>query len=119
MAKAKQTSKKLVIRLEIRKGDVVEVITGNDKGKRGKVLKIFPEMRKLIIERVHFMKKHVRPTRQDPKGGIQERETPIHISNVMLVCPNCNSKTRIGHHKLEDGSRVRICRLCKEMVDNR
>ena len=104
---------------DIRKGDVVEVIAGNDRGKRGKVLKVFPRDNRIIVERIRFIKRHTRPTQRDPQGGIQEREAPIHISNVMLVCPNCGEKTRIGHHFLEDGTKVRICKICDEMIESK
>jgi len=105
--------------LDIRKGDIIEVIAGNDRGKRGKVLKVYPRTQRLVVEGVRFVKRHTRPTQQDQQGGIQEREAPIHISDVMLVCPNCGAKTRIGHHFLEDGTKVRVCMVCKEMMESR
>ncbi|MCD6531659.1 50S ribosomal protein L24 [bacterium] len=102
---------------KIKKGDLVEVIAGNDRGVRGKVLKVFPRENRIIVEGVHFVKRHVRPTQRDPQGGIQEREAPIHISNVMLVCPNCGHPTRVGFKFMEDGTRVRVCRKCHEMIE--
>ena len=98
---------------------MVEIIAGNERGKRGKVLKIYPEGRRIIVEGIQFIKRHTKPTQRDPQGGVQERESPIPISNVMLVCPNCGHPTRIGHHFLEDGTKVRVCRRCDEMIENK
>ena len=103
---------------KIKKGDLVEVIAGNYRGARGKVLKVFPKRNRLIVEGVNFVKRHVRPTQRDPQGGIQEREAPIHISNVMLVCPNCGHRTRVGFMFMEDGTKVRVCKKCHEMIES-
>jgi len=119
MAKSRKTKITPAMNLEIKKGDVVEVVAGDDKGKRGKVLKVFPRGRRIIIESINFIKRHTRPTQRDPQGGVQEREAPIHVSNVMLICPNCGHPTRIGHHFLEDGTKVRVCRKCNEMLENK
>ena len=119
MARSRKAEKAAAINLEIRKDDAVEVVAGEDKGKRGKVLKVFPRGRRVIVEGVNFIKRHTRPTQRDPQGGVQEREASVHISNVMLICPNCGHPTRIGHHFLEDGTRVRVCRKCNEMLENK
>ncbi len=103
--------------LKIKKGDIVEVVTGNYRGARGKVLKVYQKEKKLIVEGINFIKRHTRPTQQDPQGGIQEREAPIHISNVMLVCPNCGQPSRVGFHFMEDGTKIRICKRCREMIE--
>ncbi len=103
--------------LNVRKGDLVEVITGNDRGKRGKVLKVFPEIGKIIVEGVHFVKKHTRPSKRDPQGGIQERESPIRACNVLIVCPECGKPTRLGYYFLEDGTKARFCKKCGEMIE--
>lgn len=97
----------------VRKNDNVLVIRGKDAGKRGKVLKIFPDNGRVIIEKVNVSKRHTRPNPgKGIKGGIAERESPIHGSNVMLVCPECDRPTRIKRDSLEDGTKVRICRKC-------
>ncbi|RKZ32522.1 50S ribosomal protein L24 [bacterium] len=103
--------------MKIKKGDIVEVVTGNYRGARGKVLKVYQKEKKLIVEGINFIKRHTRPTQQDPQGGIQEREAPIHISNVMLVCPNCGQPSRVGFHFMEDGTKIRICKRCREMIE--
>jgi large subunit ribosomal protein L24 len=102
--------------MHIDKNDMVEVIAGNDKGKRGKVLKTFPENERIIIENVNFIKRHTRPTQKNPKGGILEKEAPVHVSNVMIVCPKCGETTRVAHRRLADGSKERACKNCEEMI---
>ncbi len=101
--------------LNIKKKDKVVVLTGKDKGKRGEVLKVLPDKNLVVVSKVSIVKKHFRPTQTDP-GGIREIETPIHISNVMLVCPKCDQPTRPKFDFLSDGKKVRICRKCGEMV---
>jgi len=102
----------------IRKNDSVVVITGRDRGKRGRVLRVIPEKRRVIVEGVNFIKRHTRPNPQkNIKGGIVEREAPLSASNVQLVCPECSNPTRVGRKLLDDGRRVRYCRKCKGVVD--
>lgn len=101
----------------VKKDDVVMVISGKDRGKKGKVLKTYPSEKKVIVEGVNFTKKHQRPTNQYREGGIIERESPIYVSKVLVVCPNCDKPTRIAHKKLEDGSKVRACKKCGEIID--
>lgn len=101
----------------VRKDDVVKVIAGKDRGKQGKVLRVFPKEGRLTVERVNLIKRHTRPTRQTQQGGIIEREGKLHMSNVMLVCSRCNRGVRVGHRFLEDGKKVRICRACGEVLD--
>lgn len=105
--------------VKIRKNDVVLVTSGNYRGKKGKVLKVYPREMRLIVEGVNFIKKHTRKTGrgQGQQGGIQEREAPINISNVILVCPKCGSPTRVGKYIAEDKSRARLCKKCNEMID--
>lgn len=103
--------------IRVKKNDTVKVIAGNSRGKRGKVLKVFPRTRRVIVEGVNFIHRHTKPTSATQQGGIQEREAPISVSNVMLVCPKCGAATRIGTHFTDDGSKARICRKCREMVD--
>ncbi len=101
----------------IKKGDTVVVIAGKDKGKKGKVLSVFPKKERLIIENINMATKHVRPTRQMQQGGIIHQEAPIHISNVMLLCKKCDKPTRIGMKMLDDGTKVRVCKKCGEDID--
>lgn len=101
---------------KIRKGDTVEVIQGKERGKRGKVLRITGENQRVVIERVNFIKRHVRPSQKNPQGGVIEREAGVHISNVKLVCPGCDAATRVGM-RVEQGEKVRYCKKCKVQVD--
>ncbi len=105
--------------MNIKKNDTVKVIAGNYKGKIGKVLKVFPEKERVLVEGVNIVKKHVRKSSKYPQGGIIEMEAPIHVSNVMLICPRCGEATRVGHARLvsADGkkSKMRVCKKCSEM----
>jgi len=102
----------------VRKNDTVVVVGGKDRGKRGRVLRVVPEVNRVVIEGVNFIKRHTRPNpQQNVKGGVVEREAPLHASNVQIVCPECGSPTRIGRTLLEDGRKVRVCRKCDGAVD--
>jgi large subunit ribosomal protein L24 len=102
----------------IRRNDTVVVITGKDRGKRGRVLRILPEKNRLVVEGVNFIKRHTRPNPQrNVKGGIVEREASVNASNVQLICPECGAQTRIGRRLLGDGRKVRVCRKCEGVVD--
>ena len=102
----------------IRKNDNVLVITGKDRGKRGRVLRIDPEKNRLIVEGVNIIKRHTKPNPQrNIKGGVVEREASVHASNVQLLCPECGKQTRVGRKVLGDGRKVRICRKCEGVVD--
>ena len=106
------------IRTRLRKNDLVEVISGKDAGKKGKILKVLPDKNRVIVQGVGFVKKHTRPNPQrNIKGGIAEREGPIHASNVMVVCAECGQRTRIGSKELTDGGKVRVCRKCEGVLD--
>ena len=102
--------------MKVAKNDTVFILSGNDKGKTGKVLRVFPGQQRLLVEGVNFIKRHMRPTQTNPKGGIVEKEAPIHASNVMVVCPKCNVPTKIGIKMLEDGRRSRRCKQCGEIL---
>ncbi|MDD5544061.1 MAG: 50S ribosomal protein L24 [Acidobacteriia bacterium] len=103
----------------IRRNDTVKVITGRDKGKTGKVLKVLPQESRLVVENVMFIKRHTRPNPgKNIKGGIVEREMAIHVSNVLLICPSCNQATRVGHQLLQDGSKVRVCKKCAATLEH-
>ncbi|MEW6570811.1 MAG: 50S ribosomal protein L24 [Nitrospirota bacterium] len=101
----------------IKKNDTVVVIAGKEKGKKGRVLSVLPAKEGVLIENVNMIKRHLKPSRKYTQGGIIEKEAPLHISNVMLLCPKCNKPTRIGNILLQDGKKVRSCRECKELVD--
>jgi large subunit ribosomal protein L24 len=102
----------------IRKNDNVVVITGKDRGKRGRVLKIVAEKNRLVVEGVNIIKRHTKPNPQrNIKGGLVEREAALHASNVQIVCPECGQPTRLGKKILGDGRKVRICRKCEGVVD--
>ncbi|HET6514971.1 MAG TPA: 50S ribosomal protein L24 [Thermodesulfovibrionales bacterium] len=103
--------------LGIKKQDTVIVTTGKEKGKRGRVLSVAPSEHKVVIEKVNIIKKHMKPNKKYSQGGIIEREAPVHISNVMLVCPKCGKPTRTGNTLLEGGRKVRSCKKCKEVID--
>lgn len=103
--------------MKIRKNDMVLVITGKDKGKKGKVRVAHPKDDRVVVEGVNFIKKHARAQKSTRQAGIIEMEAPLHISNVLLLCSKCNHPTRIGFTKLQDGKKVRFCRSCREVID--
>jgi large subunit ribosomal protein L24 len=103
-------------RVDIKRNDTVRVITGRDKGKEGRVLRVFPNDAKVLVEHVMLMKKHVRPNPQrNVKGGIAEQEARISISNVQLVCPTCGP-VRVGH-EMKGDRKVRVCKKCGNQLD--
>ncbi len=104
-----------MLKFKIRKNDRVQVITGKDRGKVGKVLRVIPRTSRAIVEGVNIVKKHQKPT-PGSQGGIIEKEASIHISNLMLICPKCTDPVRVGYKILEDGSKVRICKKCGEVI---
>lgn len=101
----------------IKKNDTVMVIAGKEKGKTGKVLRILPKKDRAVVEKVNFIKRHTRPGPHSRQGGIIEKESPIHISNLMVVCGKCTDPTRVGRRILEDGNRVRYCKKCDEIIE--
>ncbi|MBM3308256.1 MAG: 50S ribosomal protein L24 [Candidatus Eisenbacteria bacterium] len=105
--------------MRIAKNDTVEVIAGNDRGKRGKVLKVFPETNRVLVEGVNFVHRHTRPRRQGDQGGIIEKEAPLNASNVLLVCTKCNGGVRVRTKVLTDKSKARVCTKCGEMIERR
>jgi large subunit ribosomal protein L24 len=102
--------------LRIKKNDNVMVLAGKDKGKTGKVLRVLPANGRAIIQGVNFSKKHQKQRRQDEQGGIIQREASVNVSNLAVICKGCNSKTRVGMDILKDGSKVRYCKNCKEVL---
>lgn len=101
-------------KLKIKKGDVVQVISGKDKGTEGEIIRSYPNDNRVVVQNVNMVKKHMRPTQQNPKGGISEKEAPINASNVMLVCPVCNKPTRVGYVIDENGKKLRVCKKCNK-----
>ena len=109
-------TKKEINKLRIHREDEVEVIAGNDKGARGRVLRTEPKTRRVVVETVNIRKKHQAPQQQNAAGGIIQFEAPVAISNVMLVCPQCSEKTRAGIRR-EGGFPIRVCKKCGEDID--
>ena len=106
-----------VAKTKIKKGDQVMVIAGRERGKTGKVLSLRPDEAKVVVEKLHIIKRHTKPSQKARQGGILEREAPVAISNVMYYCGNCQKPVRLGMKTLEDGRRVRICRKCKDVIE--
>ena len=104
--------------MKIKKGDTVEVISGNDRGARGTVNTALPKENRIVVAGVHIIKKHQRRTGDvRTRFGIIEREAPVNVSNVALVCPHCDKPTRVGYRVAPDGTKTRICRKCNETID--
>ena len=106
--------------MKVKSGDTVEVIRGDDIGRRGTVRIVFPHKNKVIVEGINLVIKHQRPVpagRQQTQGGRIELEAPIRVSNVMLVCPSCQERTRVGYAVVEGGRKVRVCKKCKAEID--
>jgi large subunit ribosomal protein L24 len=101
----------------IKKNDKVVVLAGKEKGKIGTVLKLEKNMDSAVVEKVNMVKRHTRPGGKNAQGGIVEKEAPIHISNLMLVCSKCAEPSRLGRRILDDGSKVRVCKKCGELLD--
>ncbi|MGH7256058.1 MAG: 50S ribosomal protein L24 [Nitrospirales bacterium] len=101
----------------IKKGDTVMVIAGRERGKTGKVLTVDRTGWRVTVEKLNVIKRHTKPSQKNRQGGILEREAPIHTSNVMLFCANCQNPVRTGVKVLEDGRRLRMCKKCREVLD--
>ncbi len=108
-----------MIKFHVRKDDLVQVIAGKEKGKSGKVLKVLPNKNRIVVEKVNFIKRHSRPTGKTRQGGIIQKEAPIHISNVLLLCSKCNRGVRMGKRILEDGKKALVCKKCGEMIERK
>lgn len=108
------------LKISLRKDDRVEVIAGKEKGKTGKVLRVYPKSGRVLVEKVNLVKRHVRPTQQNPQGGILEKELPLHLSNVLLFCPKCNRGVRHGK-KMTTGKnnqkKIRVCKKCDSSLE--
>jgi large subunit ribosomal protein L24 len=101
----------------IKKNDTVMVIAGKEKGKSGKVMRIIPKKDRVIVEKLNMVKRHMRPGQQSRQGGILEKESPIHVSNLMLVCSKCTDPTRVGYKILDDNQKARYCKKCNEIIE--
>lgn len=102
--------------MKIKKGDTVQIISGKDKGKKGRVLKVFPERNRVIIEGLNLVYKHVRAKREGEKGQRVQAPASLEISKVMFVCPKCGKAVRVGYKILADGRKTKWCRKCKEII---
>ena len=101
----------------LKKDDIVQIITGKEKGKKGKVLAFFPEAGRLTVEKLNMLKRHTKSDGKSRQAGIIEKEGSVHVSNVLIVCDKCGKGVRVKRKKLEDGKRVRVCRKCDEVLD--
>lgn len=104
-------------KVHVKKGDTVIVLNGKDESKKGKVLMVYPENSRVLVEGVNMSTKHKKPRSQTQQGGIIHQESPIHSSKVMLVCPRCGKPTRVGKKVLETGEKDRVCKKCNETID--
>lgn len=109
--------KMIASKMHVKKNDLVMVVNGKEKGKSGRILRVLPEKERVIIEKINFVKRHARPHGKQRQGGILEKEAPLHISNVMLLCEKCNKAVRIGHRMVEGSKKARYCRKCGEIFD--
>ncbi len=98
--------------MHVRKGDTVKILAGKDIGKQGKIIHAYPSKQRVVAEGVNMIKKSLRPTQQNPQGGISNMEAAIHVSNVILVCPHCGETTRVSHRIDSDGMKLRVCKKC-------
>ncbi|MCS7207735.1 MAG: 50S ribosomal protein L24 [Dehalococcoidia bacterium] len=103
--------------LKIRKGDTVMVMVGKDRGKKGRVQRVFPKEQRILVEGVNILKRHLRRRPGVRQAGIVALEAPIHWSKVRLVCPHCQKPVRVGFRTLEDGRKVRVCKKCSETIE--
>ena len=101
-----------MIKMNIKKDDVVVVLSGKDKGKQGKVLEVMPKERKVVVEKINMVSRHTKPRRQGDQGGIIQKEAPLYACKVQRVCPKCNQPTRPAHKLLADGKNVCVCKKC-------
>ncbi len=103
--------------LDIKKNDTVVMISGDEKGKKGRVIDVLPKVSKVLVESLNTVKKHMKPSKKYQQGGIIEKEAPIQRSNLMLICPKCDKPTRIGNKVLDNGKKIRACKQCGEVIE--
>lgn len=101
---------------KIKKNDMVYVLAGRDRGKTGKVFRVYPQKERALVEGINYVKKHARKTQEAPQGGIVQKESSIHLSNLALFCKTCNKPSRVGFSSLTDGTKSRFCKRCKEVI---
>ncbi len=104
-------------KVHVKTGDLVEVLSGEDRGKRGKILEVMPKKGRVIVDGINIQKKHTRPTRTNPQGGVVESAGPVDASNVGLVCSSCKKPSRLGRDRSADGEVVRTCKHCNKAID--
>ncbi|HZK26476.1 MAG TPA: 50S ribosomal protein L24 [Thermoclostridium sp.] len=104
-------------KVHVKQGDTVYVLNGKDRGKKGKVLKVLPSERKVLVEGINMITKHVKARSQLQQGGIVEKEAPIYADKVMLICNKCGAPTKVGKQFLDNGSKARVCKKCGEVID--
>lgn len=105
-----------LVKLHVKKGDNVTILSGKDKGKQGKIISAMPKAGKVIVEGVNKVKRHSKPSPKVPNGGIISKEMPLHVCKVQLICPACNKPTRIAHKDV-NGKNARVCKKCGEVID--
>ena len=105
-----------LVKLHVKKGDTVVVLSGKDKGKQGKIIQAMPKKGQVVVEGINKVKRHTKPSMKTPQGGILTKEAPLHACKVMLICPSCNKPTRIAHKQV-NGKNARACKKCGEIVD--
>jgi len=103
--------------MHVHREDTVVVLTGKDRGKKGRVIRVLTKADKVLVEKVNMVKRHTRPNQELPQGGIVEKEAPIHVSNLQVVCSKCGKPTRIAHKTLASGQKSRACKKCGEILD--
>ena len=103
--------------LGIKKNDTVQIISGDENGKKGRVLDMLSKEDTIIVEGINMIKRHMKPSKKYSQGGIIEREAPVNRSNVMLVCPKCDKPTKIGNKMLENDKKIRSCKKCGEVIE--
>jgi large subunit ribosomal protein L24 len=106
-----------VAKPKVKKNDTVMVVVGRDRGKTGKVLRVIADEGKVLVERLNIVKRHMKPRGMQAPGGIVEKEAPIHLSNVMVMCDRCKAPVRVGRRRLDDGRLARVCRRCRDVLD--
>lgn len=104
-------------KVHVKVNDTVYVLSGKDRAHVGKILKVLPDKGRVVVQGANMVHKHNKPTQTNPQGGITEQEGSIAASNVMLVCDKCKKPTKVGHKLLENGSKIRFCKSCKEEID--
>jgi large subunit ribosomal protein L24 len=105
------------VRIRLKKNDLVEVLTGKEQGKTGKILKVLRDKNQVLVEKINMIKRHTRPSSISGQGGIVEKEAPLYVSKVKLVCPKCATATRFSLSATGEGKKVRVCLKCKELID--